>query len=64
MAGRARWVDPYATMGFHAPYAMDAPQAVEMGKTMFRDALGSVTQSPPKLMDIAQLAAASLPGKD
>jgi Fe-S oxidoreductase len=32
-------------------------------QTMFRDALGSVTQSPPKLMDIAQLAAASLPSE-
>jgi Fe-S oxidoreductase len=30
-------------------------------QTMFRDALGAVTQSPPKLLDIAQIAAASLP---
>ncbi len=30
-------------------------------QTMFRDALGTFTQSPPKLLDIAQLAAASLP---
>ncbi len=30
-------------------------------QTMFRDALGVVTQTPPKLMDIVQLAAASLP---
>jgi Fe-S oxidoreductase len=30
-------------------------------QTMFRDALGAVTQTPPKLLDIAQLAAASLP---
>ena len=30
-------------------------------QTMFRDALGTVTQSPPKLLDIAQIAAASLP---
>lgn len=30
-------------------------------QTMFRDALGSVTQTPPKLLDIAQIAAASLP---
>ncbi len=29
-------------------------------QTMFRDALGTVTQSPPKLLDIAQIAAASL----
>ncbi len=29
-------------------------------QTMFRDALGVVTQSPPKLLDIAQLAAASI----
>ena len=29
-------------------------------QTMFRDALGSVTQSPPKLLDIAQIAAAAL----
>jgi hypothetical protein len=28
---------------------------------MFRDALGTLTQSPPKLLDIAQIAAASLP---
>src|SRR5687768_1704062 len=31
-------------------------------QTMFRDALGAVTQSPPKLLDIAQIAAAKLPG--
>ncbi len=30
-------------------------------QTMFRDALGAVTESPPKLLDIAQLVAASLP---
>jgi Fe-S oxidoreductase len=30
-------------------------------QTMFRDALGTVTQTPPKLLDIAQLAAAALP---
>jgi Fe-S oxidoreductase len=29
-------------------------------QTMFRDALGTVTQAPPKLLDIAQIAAASL----
>ena len=28
--------------------------------TMFRDALGSITQAPPKLLDIAQLAAAAI----
>ena len=32
-------------------------------QTMFRDALGSVTQTPPKLLDIAQIAAASLPAE-
>jgi Fe-S oxidoreductase len=30
-------------------------------QAMFRDALGAVTQTPPKLMDIVQLAAAALP---
>jgi Fe-S oxidoreductase len=30
-------------------------------QTMFRDALGTVTPTPPKLLDIAQIAAASLP---
>jgi Fe-S oxidoreductase len=30
-------------------------------QTMFRDALGTVTQTPPKLLDIAQIAAAALP---
>ena len=30
-------------------------------QTMFRDALGAITQSPPKLLDIAQIAAAALP---
>jgi Fe-S oxidoreductase len=30
-------------------------------QTMFRDALGSVAATPPKLMDIVQIAAASLP---
>jgi Fe-S oxidoreductase len=33
-------------------------------QTMFRDALGTVTQTPPKLLDIAQIAAASLPPQD
>jgi Fe-S oxidoreductase len=32
-------------------------------QTMFRDALGAVTQTPPKLLDIAQIAAASLPAE-
>ncbi|HTS63260.1 MAG TPA: (Fe-S)-binding protein [Candidatus Acidoferrales bacterium] len=32
-------------------------------QTMFRDALGAVTTSPPKLLDIAQLAAANLPAE-
>jgi Fe-S oxidoreductase len=32
-------------------------------QTMFRDALGTVTQDPPKLLDIAQLAAAGLPSQ-
>jgi Fe-S oxidoreductase len=32
-------------------------------QTMFRDALGAVTQTPPRLLDIAQLAAAALPEK-
>lgn len=31
--------------------------------TMFRDALAAVSQTPPKLMDIAQIAAAGLPPK-
>jgi len=30
-------------------------------QTMFRDALGTMKQTPPKLLDIAQIAAASLP---
>jgi Fe-S oxidoreductase len=30
-------------------------------QTMFRDALGSVTQTPPQLLDIAQITAAALP---
>ena len=29
--------------------------------TMFRDALAAVSEHPPKLLDIAQIAAASLP---
>src|SRR5450755_601270 len=29
-------------------------------QTMFRDALGTLTQTPPKLLDIAQIAAASI----
>src|SRR5262249_2772139 len=29
-------------------------------QTMFRDALGAVTQTPPKLLDVAQIAAASI----
>ncbi|HKA01911.1 MAG TPA: (Fe-S)-binding protein [Candidatus Solibacter sp.] len=32
-------------------------------QTMFRDALGAVTQTPPKLLDIAQIAAAALPSE-
>jgi len=31
-------------------------------QTMFRDALGAVSETPPQLLDIAQLAAANLPG--
>jgi Fe-S oxidoreductase len=31
--------------------------------TMFRDALAAVSDAPPKLMDIAQIAAAALPAK-
>jgi Fe-S oxidoreductase len=30
-------------------------------QSMFRDALGTVTQSPPKLLDVAQIAAARMP---
>uniref|UniRef100_Q029C6 4Fe-4S ferredoxin-type domain-containing protein n=1 Tax=Solibacter usitatus (strain Ellin6076) TaxID=234267 RepID=Q029C6_SOLUE len=33
-------------------------------QTMFRDALGTVTQTPPKLLDIAQITAAALPPQD
>jgi Fe-S oxidoreductase len=29
--------------------------------TMFRDALSAVSEKPPQLLDIAQIAAASLP---
>jgi Fe-S oxidoreductase len=29
-------------------------------QTMFRDALGTITQAPPKLLDVAQIAAATL----
>jgi len=32
-------------------------------QTMFRDALGVVTQNPPKLLDIAQIVAVSLPAE-
>ena len=32
-------------------------------QTMFRDALGTMGQAPPKLLDIAQIAAASLPAE-
>jgi Fe-S oxidoreductase len=32
--------------------------------TMFRDALAAISPTPPKLMDIAQIAAASLPQKN
>jgi len=32
-------------------------------QTMFRDALGTVSGTPPRLLDIAQIAAASLPAK-
>ena len=31
--------------------------------TMFRDALSAVSPSPPKLLDVAQIVAASLPAK-
>jgi Fe-S oxidoreductase len=40
-----------ATIGTACPFC----------QTMFRDALGTVTQTPPKLLDIAQIAAAALP---
>ena len=29
-------------------------------QTMFRDALGTITQAPPKLLNVAQIAAARL----
>jgi Fe-S oxidoreductase len=29
-------------------------------QTMFRDALGTLSQTPPRLLDIAQIAAASI----
>ncbi len=32
--------------------------------TMFRDALSAVSEAPPKLMDIAQIAAAGLPARE
>ena len=32
-------------------------------QSMFRDALGALTQAPPKLMDIAQIVAAGLPAE-
>jgi len=32
-------------------------------RSMFRDALGTVTQSPPKLLDVVQIAAAALESK-
>jgi Fe-S oxidoreductase len=31
-------------------------------QTMFRDALGTITQAPPKLLDVAQIAAARISG--
>jgi Fe-S oxidoreductase len=40
-----------ATIGTACPFC----------QSMFRDALGTLTQSPPKLLDIAQIAAAALP---
>jgi Fe-S oxidoreductase len=33
-------------------------------QTMFRDAFGTVTETPPKLLDIAQIAAASIESAD
>ena len=36
--------------------------ACPFGQTMFRDALGTITQAPPKLLDVAQIAAASVLG--
>ena len=33
-------------------------------QTMFRDALGAVTKTPPKLLDIVQIAAAALPAEE
>jgi len=39
-----------ATIGTACPFC----------QSMFRDALGTLTQSPPKLLDIAQIAAAAL----
>jgi Fe-S oxidoreductase len=40
-----------ATIGTACPFC----------QSMLRDALGTLTQSPPKLLDIAQIAAAALP---
>jgi len=41
-----------ATIGTACPFC----------QSMFRDALGTIAQSPPKLLDIVQIAAAALPG--
>jgi Fe-S oxidoreductase len=43
-----------ATIGTACPFC----------QSMFRDALGTLTESPPKLLDIAQIAAAALPEKN
>jgi Fe-S oxidoreductase len=40
-----------ATIGTACPFC----------QSMFRDALGTLTQTPPELLDIAQIAAAALP---
>ena len=40
-----------ATIGTACPFC----------QSMFRDALGTLTEAPPKLLDIAQIVAAALP---
>ena len=42
-----------ATVGTACPFC----------QTMFRDAFGQISQAPPKLLDIVQIAAAALPAE-
>ena len=57
---KGRRVNVERAMELAATDAAVVGTACPFCQTMFRDALGTLSQTPPKLLDIAQIAAASI----